>query len=95
MSSPPKTEKKDADEVEDEVLARIPTLTAVELEEVCGVIKLAIPDERKGNKRELRKLLTNDLMKDSEDSNLATLLMIHDHSRHQRRTEEQTQQGAP
>ena len=68
-----------ADETEDRVLARIPTLTAVELEEVCGIISLDVPATQKGKRRELRKLLSNELMKDTEDDNLATLLLIHDH----------------
>ena len=71
--------KKSADEVEDDVLSKIPTLNVEELEEVCGMIKLTVSNEAKGNRRELRKLLTNELLKDSEDSNLATVLMIHDH----------------
>ena len=74
-----KTESKTPDEIEDDVLAMIPTLTADELEAVCGVIPLVVPADKQGNRREIRKLLTNELMKDSEDDNNATLMVIHDH----------------
>ena len=73
------TDTMTADEIEDQVLAKIPTLTVAELEEVCTAISLVVPQESKGKKRELRKLLSAELMKDSEDNNLATIMMIRDH----------------
>lgn len=89
MSLSPKAETMDSDQIEQNVLAKIPTLDAQQLEEVCGVITLDVPAEIKGDKRKLRKLLTKDLMKDSEDDNLATMMLIMNHLSPEKKEEDQ------
>ena len=46
------------DDIEELVLAKIPTLNAQELERVCELIDLDVPTELKRKKREGRKLLS-------------------------------------
>ena len=72
-------ENPTADMVEDEVMVRIPSLDATELERVCGEIGLDVKTEVKGNKREIKRLLmaylcTND---DGGDDRTTEFLQIH------------------
>ena len=45
------------DEIEDRVLAKIPTLSVQEVETICSLIDLDVPADKKGKKKEARKLL--------------------------------------
>ena len=47
------------DEIEEEVLSEIPRLSAAQLEAACGTVSLAVLEAIKGNKKALRKELTN------------------------------------
>ena len=55
------------DEVEMAVLSQIPKLSATDLEAACGAVSLAVLEAVKGNKKALRKQLTNYLDTDEED----------------------------
>ena len=66
------------DEIEDRVLAKIPTLSVQELETICGLIDLDVPADKKGKKKEVRKLLSKELNKDTEDDNQGGWILIHD-----------------
>ena len=56
------------DEVEMAVLSQIPKLSATDLEAACGAVSLAVLEAAKGNKKALRKQLTNYLDTDEEDN---------------------------
>ena len=55
------------EEVEEKVLSELPKLSAVALEAACEAVQLAVLDAVKGNKKALRKLLTNYLDTDDDD----------------------------
>ena len=70
------------DKVEDDVMDRIPSLDAEQLEEVCGIVNLDVAEGLKGKRRELKKLLMKYLCTsdDAEDDDkLADFLAIHEH----------------
>ena len=59
-------EQLSPDEVEEAVLSELPKLAAVQLEAACGAVSLAVLEAVKGNKKALRKQLTN-YLDDDED----------------------------
>ena len=79
MMATPTEKTEAADQVEDEVLNTIPTLDAEELEEVCGIIKVEVPEGMKGKRRELRRFVTKQLVQNGEKDDNANVLLIHDY----------------
>ena len=53
-------------------------LSVQELETICGLIDLDVPADKKGKKKEVRKLLSKELNKDTEDDNQGGWILIHD-----------------
>ena len=78
--APPRAELS-ADKVEDDVLDRIPSLDAEQLEEVCGIVNLEVDEGLKGKRRDLKKLLMKYLCTPGadDDDKLADFLAIHEH----------------
>ena len=67
-----------AEDVEDTVMNTLPTLNAVELEAVCGVVNIALTDEQKGKKRQLLKLVMKYLCTETEEeTKMADFLAVH------------------
>ena len=70
-----------SDVVEMEVFRWLPQVDVVKLEEVCGTLNVTIPEERKGNKSLLLKLILRTLNSEQfealDDSGLSLFLEIH------------------
>ena len=75
------TTEMNADMVEDGVMNELPTLNAVQLEEVCVLIGLEVKEELRGKKRGLLKMLMRFLCtgEDQEDDKMTQFLQIHEH----------------
>ena len=61
------------DEIEEEVLSEIPRLSAAQLEAACGAVSLAVLEASKGDKKALRKQLTNYLDTDDKETEFRKL----------------------
>lgn len=70
-----------SDVVEMEVFRWLPQVDVVKLEEVCGTLNVTIPDDKKGNKSLLLKLilrtLNSEIFEALDDSGLSSFLEIH------------------
>ena len=69
------------DKVEDDVMDRIPSLDAEQLEEVCGIVNLDVAEGLKGKRRELKKLLmkylcTSDDAEDDDKTHAKRLIQV-------------------
>ena len=64
--------------VENEVMMLLPELEADQLEEVCALAPVVIPEAAKGNKNQLLRLLLKHLLALDEDNGFATFRVIHE-----------------
>ena len=67
------------DEAEEKVLSELPRLSATALEAACEAVNLDVEEAVKGNKKKLRKLLTNHLDTKADDDDMGDYLRLVDH----------------
>ena len=67
------------DEAEEKVLSELPRLSATALEAACEAVNVDVEEAVKGNKKKLRKLLTNHLDTKADDDDMGDYLRLVDH----------------
>lgn len=67
------------DEAEEKVLSELPRLSATALEAACEAVNLDVEETVKGNKKKLRKLLTNHLDTKADEDDMTDYQLLLDH----------------
>ena len=67
------------DEAEEKVLSELPRLSAAALEAACGVVKVQVEETLRGNRKKLRKLLTDHLDAKADADDMTDYLQLVDH----------------